>query len=87
VSKIWKDAGAKIVKMSAKNHDDLVAFTSHLPHVIAFSLNKIYKKIKKKTPHIDAYCRIFKSITRMSVSSADMKVPIFILTAKISINI
>ncbi|MDR1103851.1 MAG: prephenate dehydrogenase/arogenate dehydrogenase family protein [Endomicrobium sp.] len=83
VSKIWKDAGAKIVKMSAKSHDDLVAFTSHLPHVIAFSLNKTYKKIKKKNPHIDdLIAGSFKSITRVSVSSADMRAPIFVSNAK-----
>jgi prephenate dehydrogenase len=83
VSKVWKDAGAKIVKMSAKNHDELVAFTSHLPHVIAFSLNKIYKKIKKKNLYIDDLTAgSFKSITRVSVSSADMWAPIFISNAK-----
>ncbi|MDR1433801.1 prephenate dehydrogenase [Candidatus Endomicrobiellum devescovinae] len=83
VSKIWKDAGAEIVKMSAKNHDELVAFTSHLPHVIAFLLNKTYKKIKKKNPHIDdLIAGSFKSITRVSVSSADMWAPIFALNSK-----
>ena len=83
VSKIWKDAGAEIVKMSAKNHDELVAFTSHLLHVIAFSLNKTYKKIKKKNPHIDdLIAGSFKSITRVSVSSADMWAPIFALNGK-----
>ncbi|MDR2811742.1 MAG: prephenate dehydrogenase/arogenate dehydrogenase family protein [Endomicrobium sp.] len=83
VSKIWKDAGAEIVKMSAKSHDDLVAFTSHLPHVIAFSLNKAYKKVKKKNPYInDLIAGSFKSITKVSVSSADMWAPIFALNSK-----
>ncbi|MDR1122609.1 MAG: prephenate dehydrogenase/arogenate dehydrogenase family protein [Endomicrobium sp.] len=83
VSKVWKDTGAKIVKMSAKDHDELVAFTSHLPHVIAFSLNKAYKKIKKKNPYIDdLIAGSFKSITRVSVSSADMWAPIFVSNAK-----
>ncbi|MDR3196058.1 MAG: prephenate dehydrogenase/arogenate dehydrogenase family protein [Endomicrobium sp.] len=82
-AKMWKDAGAVIVKMSAKKHDELVAFTSHLPHVIAFALNKTYKNIKKKNPQIDELTAgSFKSITRVSVSSADMWAPIFASNGK-----
>jgi prephenate dehydrogenase len=78
VARIWKDAGAKIIKMSAKKHDSLAAMTSHLPHIIAFALNKIYKKIKAENPEIDALTAgSFKSMTRVSVSSADMWAPIF----------
>ncbi|MDR1195089.1 MAG: prephenate dehydrogenase/arogenate dehydrogenase family protein [Endomicrobium sp.] len=82
VMQIWKDAGAKIVKMSAKKHDNLAALTSHLPHIIAFSLNKIYKESKRKNPEIDTLTAgSFKSMTRVSVSSADMWAPIFAMNA------
>ncbi|MDR3257117.1 MAG: prephenate dehydrogenase/arogenate dehydrogenase family protein [Endomicrobium sp.] len=78
VAQMWKDAGANIVKMPAKKHDELVAFTSHLPHVIAFLLNKIYKKTKKRNPQIDMLTAgSFKSMTRVAASSADMWAPIF----------
>ena len=77
---MWKDAGAKIVKMTARKHDDIAALTSHLPHIIAFSLNKIYMKVKKKNPETDLLTAgSFKSMTRVSVSSADMWAPIFAL--------
>jgi prephenate dehydrogenase len=73
VTKMWEDIGGVVVKMSSKKHDELVAFTSHIPHVIAFVLNKVYKKIKKKNPQIDELTAgSFKSITRVAVSSADM---------------
>jgi prephenate dehydrogenase len=82
VEKMWKDAGAKIIKMDSKKHDDLAALTSHLPHVLAFCLNKIYKKVKKKNKEIDFLTAgSFKSMTRVSVSSADMWGPIFNLNA------
>ncbi|BAG14026.1 hypothetical protein AGMMS5026_03060 [Endomicrobiia bacterium] len=78
VSRMWKDAGANIVKMSARKHDELVAFTSHFPHIIAFLLNKIYKKTRRKNPQIDMLTAgSFKSMTRVAVSSADMWAPIF----------
>ena len=83
VAQMWKDAGAKIVKMTAKKHDDLAALTSHLPHIIAFSLNKIYKEKKKNNSEIDTLTAgSFKSMTRVSVSSADMWAPIFAMNGK-----
>jgi prephenate dehydrogenase len=83
VSKMWKDVGAVIVEISAKKHDELVAFTSHMPHVIAFALNKVYKNIKKKNPQIDKLTAgSFKSITRVAASSADMWSPIFASNSK-----
>jgi prephenate dehydrogenase len=83
VSQMWKDAGANIIKMSAKKHDKLVAFTSHFPHIIAFLLNKIYKKTRKKNPQIDMLTTgSFKSMTRVAVSSADMWAPIIAANSK-----
>ena len=80
---MWRHAEAKTVKMSAKKHDELAAFTSHLPHIIAFALNKIYKDIKKKNTEIDYLTAgSFKSMTRVSVSSADMWAPIFAMNGK-----
>jgi prephenate dehydrogenase len=38
VRQFWKELGSSIVMLSAKKHDQLLAFTSHLPHLIAFSL-------------------------------------------------
>ncbi len=38
VKLLWKRLGASIVILSAKKHDQILAFTSHLPHAVAFSL-------------------------------------------------
>ncbi len=38
VKLLWKRLGAKIVILSAKKHDAVLALTSHLPHAVAFSL-------------------------------------------------
>ncbi|WHI52664.1 bifunctional prephenate dehydrogenase/3-phosphoshikimate 1-carboxyvinyltransferase [Microbulbifer sp. MLAF003] len=34
----WQAAGAEVLKMPVEEHDEVLAATSHLPHVIAFSL-------------------------------------------------
>jgi prephenate dehydrogenase len=34
----WKKLGARVIILSPKEHDQVLAFTSHLPHAVAFSL-------------------------------------------------
>ena len=35
---LWRKLGAKVVILSPKKHDQILAFTSHLPHAVAFAL-------------------------------------------------
>lgn len=48
VSLFWKKLGAKIAVLSPEEHDRIIAFVSHLPHVAAFSLiNSVTDKYLK----------------------------------------
>ena len=38
VRNMWKAAGAQVSIMTAEHHDDVLAATSHLPHLLAFNL-------------------------------------------------
>jgi prephenate dehydrogenase len=38
VKKLWQDMGARITIMPAAIHDHLIAYGSHLPHLLAFAL-------------------------------------------------
>ena len=38
VEKLWNGLGAEVVRMSVSHHDDVVAQTSHLPHLLAYAL-------------------------------------------------
>ena len=38
VEKLWCALGADVVRMSASHHDDVLAQTSHLPHLLAYAL-------------------------------------------------
>ena len=38
VREMWEQAGAECVEMSAEHHDDVLAATSHLPHLLAYTL-------------------------------------------------
>lgn len=38
VTEMWQAAGAEVSHMDAESHDHILAATSHLPHMLAFSL-------------------------------------------------
>lgn len=38
VSTLWRLAGAEVTTMDARQHDQLLAATSHLPHMVAYAL-------------------------------------------------
>jgi prephenate dehydrogenase len=38
VKNVWQAAGATVDMMSAASHDELLGMTSHLPHMLAFSI-------------------------------------------------
>ena len=38
IEEMWKGVGAQVDFMSAESHDNLLGMTSHLPHMLAFSL-------------------------------------------------
>ena len=83
ISRLWKDIGCKTFFMSAKEHDETVAFTSHLPHIISFSFYKMFKEKKDKNKNINnLVAGSFKSLTRVAKSSPEMWIPIFLNNKK-----
>lgn len=48
VESMWRKTGAKILKMSAREHDRLFAFISHLPHACAYSLVSVAATVRSE---------------------------------------
>ena len=83
ISKLWKDIGCKVLFISAKEHDETVAFTSHIPHIIAFTFYKMFREKKGKNKNIEnLVAGSFKSLTRVAKSSPNMWIPIFLNNKK-----
>ncbi|MCM8796019.1 MAG: prephenate dehydrogenase/arogenate dehydrogenase family protein [Candidatus Omnitrophica bacterium] len=40
ITRLWVELGAEVDILSANRHDKILSFTSHLPHIVAFSLIK-----------------------------------------------
>lgn len=40
IEALWKELGAYTIRLSPEKHDEILSFTSHLPHIAAFALSQ-----------------------------------------------
>ena len=69
IAKLWKDAGAVPLTLSAQAHDRSVALISHLPHAIAHALVHAVRGAANQTHLKKLFAGSFRDMTR--VASAD----------------
>ena len=72
VQTMWEVCGATVVRMSVEDHDAMLAATSHLPHLLAFSLVDF---LSQQERHDDIFCNTaggFRDFTRIAASSPVM---------------
>lgn len=74
VSALWEACGAKIEIMDAKRHDLILGITSHLPHLIAYSIvdtaNDLEEDMKSEVIKFSASG--FRGFTRIAASDPVM---------------
>ena len=72
VAKMWSALGADVIHMSLAEHDATFAKTSHLPHVIAFSLVNYLSDQADRERLFDMAAAGFYDFTRIASSDAEM---------------
>ena len=74
IEKIWKRFGSKVTSMSAQSHDNIMAITSHIPHLIAYNIvgtaSRLEEKIKSEVIKFSASG--FRDFTRIASSDPTM---------------
>ena len=80
ISEIWKKIGMKVAIMKVNEHDKIMSITSHLPHLIAFTIvgTAFNLNIKKKKELINFAAGGFKDFTRIGSSDPKMWTDIFL---------
>ena len=80
IYKIWKKIGMKVAIMKVNEHDKIMSITSHLPHLIAFTIvgTAFNLNIKKKNELINFAAGGFKDFTRIGSSDPKMWTDIFL---------
>ena len=72
VKSMWQACGADVVETSIEHHDEVLAATSHLPHMLAFSLVDTLAKMDAKNEIFDFAAGGFRDFTRIASSDPDM---------------
>ena len=72
VEAFWQALGARLLRLSPEEHDDLVSRSSHLPHVVAAGLAN-YVLSPAHPPDQSRLCASgFRDVTRIASGSPDM---------------
>jgi len=74
---LWSSLGAKVKRLSAEEHDEIMAYVSHLPHVVAYAMMSTIP-----TKHLSYAGQGLKDTTRIAASSAQMWNDICMANAK-----
>ena len=66
VCSMWEAAGAQVVEMEPLHHDEVLAATSHLPHVLAFTLVESLARLHDKKEIFEYAAGGFRDFTRIA---------------------
>jgi prephenate dehydrogenase len=72
VTELWEQAGARVETMEVTRHDEVLAATSHLPHVLAYSLVQTLAKMEPAGAVFRFAAGGFADLTRIASSSPEL---------------
>jgi len=72
VTQMWQLAGAEVVDMVVEHHDEVLAATSHLPHVLAYSLVHTLAEMEDRIEIFRYAAGGFRDFTRIASSDPKM---------------
>ena len=72
VDSMWRAAGAEIITMSVIEHDEILAATSHLPHLLAYLLVDLLAHEPVERQMFDFIGNGFRDMTRIAASDPVM---------------
>ena len=80
VTRMWEGCGMRVIEMSADHHDKVLAMTSHLPHLIAYTIVGTATNLEEslKSEVIEFSASGFRDFTRIAASDPVMWRDIFL---------
>lgn len=72
VRELWQATGAVVNEMSVSHHDEILAATSHLPHMLAFTLVDSLARLNDQKEVFDYAAGGFRDFTRIASSDPVM---------------
>jgi prephenate dehydrogenase len=72
IRELWSACGAEVTEMSVAHHDEVLAATSHLPHMLAFGLVDMLARMKENDEIFRYAAGGFRDFTRIASSNPVM---------------
>ena len=72
VTAMWKIVGADVVEMDVAHHDEVLAATSHLPHMLAFTLMDVLGRMDERAEIFRFSSGGLRDFTRVASSDPQM---------------
>ncbi|HIJ21479.1 MAG: prephenate dehydrogenase/arogenate dehydrogenase family protein [Gammaproteobacteria bacterium] len=72
VTAMWKKAGAEVVEMGVQHHDEVLAATSHLPHLLAYGLVDVLARQETSREIFHFAAGGFRDFSRIASSNPTM---------------
>src|SRR5690606_30920014 len=87
VKQLWLRIGAEVQCMDVEHHDDVLAATSHLPHLLAFALVDTLSQQGEREEIFRYAAGGFRDFTRIASSDPSMWRDVFLANADATIDI
>lgn len=72
VTRMWRSCGARVTCMAVSHHDEVLAATSHLPHMLAFGLVDALSRMRENDEIFRYAAGGFRDFTRIASSNPVM---------------
>jgi len=72
IRSMWQACGANVVNMQVEHHDEVLAATSHLPHILAYSLIDTLARMDDQQEIFEYAAGGFRDFTRIASSDPKM---------------
>lgn len=72
IARLWQGVGSEVLQMEVRRHDEVLAATSHLPHLLAFSLVDTLAHEAENTDIFRYAAGGFRDFTRIAASDPSM---------------
>jgi prephenate dehydrogenase len=72
IRQMWEITGAEVIDMGVRHHDEVLAATSHLPHVLAYALVDTLARLDDRAEIFRYAAGGFRDFTRIASSDPQM---------------
>ena len=72
VREMWQSVGAEVLEMDPAHHDEVLAATSHLPHMLAYTLVDMLGRMEERVEMFRYAAGGFRDFTRIASSDPQM---------------